>query len=122
VQEAVTPSIVQLVILAVAAYGGYAIAEGVSNRQLIWGVFGTVALLGAWGLLRDRRWSQYVIYVVTAMLTLSWVAVVWQLVSEGWLTDDARAAIVALAPGAVTVAVCVVVSRAVFKHFHAAKS
>jgi len=111
----VTPSIVQLVILAVAAYGGYAIAEGVSNRQLIWGVFGTVALLGAWGLLR-------VIYVVTAMLTLSWVAVVWQLVSEGWLTDDARAAIVALAPGAVTVAVCVVVSRAVFKHFHAAKS
>ncbi len=114
--------VVQLIILMLAGYGGYAIAEGVNDRQLIWGLFGIAALAGAWGLLRNGRWSQYVIYVIAAMLTMSWVVVVWQLMGEGWVTDHVTAVVFALAPGALTVVVCVAVSLAVFKHFHAAKN
>lgn len=114
--------IVQLVIILLAAYGGYAIAEGVNNRQLIWELFGTAALAGAWGLLRNSLWSQYVIYVIAAMLTVSWVVVVWQLMGEGWVTEHVTAVVFALVPGALTVVVCVAVSLAVFKHFHPAKN
>jgi hypothetical protein len=114
--------IVQLVIVLLAAYGGYAIAEGVNNRQLIWELFGTAALAGAWGLLRNSLWSQYVIYVIAAMLTVSWAFVVWRLTAEGWLNDHPAAMILALVPGALMIAVCVAVSLAVFRHFHPAKN
>jgi hypothetical protein len=94
----------------------------VSYRQLIWGVFGILAVVSAAGLLWDKRWSQYLVYLVAAMLPISWGFAVWRLSVEGWLNDHAIAVIFALAPGALMVVVCVAVSLAVFKHFHPAKN
>jgi len=117
-----TSWVVQLIVLVVAAYGGYAFGEGVNNHQVIWAVFGIAALASAWGLLRNSRWSQYVIYVIAALLTISWAVGVWRLTVEGWLRDHPTEAMVALVPGALAVLVSVAVILAVFKHFHAAKN
>jgi hypothetical protein len=114
--------VMQLIVLVVAAYGGYAFGEGVNNHQLIWAVFGIAALTAAWGLQRNSRWSQYVIYVIAAMLTISWAVGVWRLTAEGWLRDHPADAVLALVPGAVSVLVSVALILAVFKHFHPAKS
>jgi len=114
-------AVMQLVVLLLAAYGGYAFAESVTNHQLVWGLFGIAALIGAWGLLRSSRWSPYVIYVIAALLTVSWAFAVWQLTAEGWLRDHPGDAMVALAPGALSVAVCIAVILAVFRHFHHVK-
>ena len=113
---------VQLVVLLLAAYGGYALGEGVNNHQLIWAVFGIAALASAWGLLRNSRWSQYVIYMIAAMLTISWAVGVWRLTAEGWVRDHPTDAVLALVPGAVSVLVSVALILAIFKHFHPAKS
>ncbi len=114
--------VIQLIVLVVAAYGGYALGEGVNNHQLIWAVFGIAALASAWGLLRNSRWSQYVIYMIAAMLTISWAVGVWRLTAEGWVRDHPADAVLALVPGAVSVLVSVALILAIFKHFHPAKS
>ena len=113
--------VMQLVVLVVAAYGGYAFGEGVNNHQLIWAVFGIAALISAWGLLRNIRWSQYVIYVIAALLTVSWAVGVWRLTAEGWLRDHPADAVVAVVPGAVSVLVSVALILAVFRLFHNVK-
>jgi len=114
--------VVQFIVLLLAAYGGYAFGEGVNNHQVIWAAFGIAALTSAWGLLRNSRWSQYVIYAIAAMLTISWAVGVWRLTAEGWLRDHPTDAMVALVPGAMSVLVCVAVTLAVFKRFHATKN
>ena len=114
--------VMQLIVLVVAAYGGYAFGEGVNNRQLIWALFGIGALTSAWGLLRNGRWSQYVIYVIAALLTISWAVGVWRVTAEGWLRDHPAETMVALVPGALSVFVCAAIILAVFKHFHPAKN
>ena len=113
---------VQFIVLVVAAYGGYAFGEGVNNHQIVWAAFGIAALASAWGLLRNSRWSQYVIYVIAVLLTMSWAVGVWRLTAEGWLRDHPTDAMVALVPGAMSVLVCVAVTLAVFKRFHATKN
>lgn len=114
--------VVQVIVLIVAAYGGYAFGEGVNNHQVIWAVFGIAALTSAWGLLRNSAWSQYIIYVIAALLTISWAVGVWRLTAEGWLRDHPSDAVVALVPGAVSVLVSLAVILAVFKHFRPAKN
>ena len=85
-------------------------------------MFGIAALIGAWGLLRSSRWSPYVIYMIAAMLTISWAVGVWRLTAEGWVRDHPTDAVLALVPGAVSVLVSVALILAIFKHFHPAKS
>jgi len=114
--------VIQLIVLVVAAYGGYALGEGVNNHQLIWAVFGIAALASAWGLLRNSRWSQYVIYMIAAMLTISWAVGVWRLTAEGWVRDHPGDAMLALVPGALSVVVSAAIILAVFKHFHRSRT
>ncbi len=115
-------AVMQLIVLVVAAYGGYALGEGVNNHQLIWAVFGIAALASAWGLLRNSRWSQYMIYVIAAMLAISWAVGVWRLTAEGWVRDYPGDAMLALVPGALSVVASAAIILAVFKHFHRSRT
>ena len=113
--------IIQLIIVLLAAYGGYAVAVGVNNRQPVWALFGIAALVAAWGLLRDRPWSQYIVYLIAAMVPISWVFVVWHLTVSGWPYGDATSTVISLVPGGLAIILCVGVILAVFRHFHPAK-
>ena len=51
----------------------------------------------------------------------AYFAALQRLTAEGWLRDYPGDAMVALAPGALSVAVCIAVILAVFRHFHHVK-
>src|SRR5439155_843400 len=76
----------------------------------------------AWGLLRNSRWSQYMIYVIAAMLAISWAVGVWRLTAEGWVRDHPGDAVLALVPGALSVVASAAIILAVFKHFHRSRT
>jgi len=114
----VSRAIVFLVGAAFVAYGVYALVQSRANVQLLGAVLGVVSFIGGIGLILNRQWSRYCIYVVSAAIAGTWFYYV-ALTAQSWPNDTLVESVISLLPGILIVVVAAGSSYLVTKHFRA---
>ena len=106
-------------LLLVSAYLGW---WAVSSAAPFWLVPAVVSLVAAIGLLRGRRWAQYLWYAMSAIASLLWVFSVVHLALSGWPHETVLASAISLTPGLLLLLVCVGGSIVIARHFRGGAS
>jgi hypothetical protein len=86
--------------------------------QLLGAVTGVVSVIGGIGLLLNRQWSRYCIYVVSATVAMTWLYYV-ALSAQSWPYNTLLESVISLLPGIFIVALGAGSSYLVMKHFRA---
>ena len=76
-----------LIWLVGFVFGGYGIAGlFVSYQSLSWlsAAGSCIAIVGGFGLMKKKYWSQYFIYLYSAIGIASWCYVVYATAQQGW--------------------------------------
>jgi hypothetical protein len=99
-------------------YGVYALMQSRENPQVTPVVFALVSIAGGGGLILNRRWSRYCIYVVSAALIVTWFHyAALALAAQRWRDDTMLFSIISFLPGLLIVFLAVASSYMVRKHF-----
>ena len=95
-----------LLVLALAAYGAYTawLAATASAWFALWAV---PCIGGAIGVALLKPWARYFVYLVATCTALGWVAFVALGAASRWTYRGVMRTILALAPGLLLVALCV---------------
>jgi hypothetical protein len=105
-----------LIVVALFAYGSYTAWLAFTSQY--WFLLWTVACYGAAvGLALSKRWSQYLVYLVAAFTAGGWLYVVATIAVNRWPYPDVLSSVIALAPGMLLVALCVLCSLFVRRLF-----
>lgn len=103
------------VFLLLGGYGAYCLWASVEYGYWLYAITGGVAALGCAGLLLHRRWSEYVVYVVSFAIVFRWGYTIWHAVMEGWPYPNIEASMLSLLPGVGLVFACIAASFAAFR-------
>jgi len=99
-------------------YGLYALVQTRLNPQVFGIVMALLSVAGGIGLILNRRWSRYCIYVVSGAFIGTWLYYV-ALAARTWPYDRLLESVISLLPGLFMVFVAAVSTHVVRKHFGA---
>lgn len=105
-------------LVASAYYGWWA----VSTISFLWLLPSVVLFVAAVGLLRSKRWAQYLWHVMAFVVGLTWVVSVLRLALSGWPNESGLTTIISLVPGLFLITVCAGGSAVVAKHYRGSKN
>jgi hypothetical protein len=98
---------------------------GLHSAYSFWGLYdhrefsaflsGALSAAAAIGLWQERRWAQYVVYVITAFVMAYFAWYIWALVRLGWPYEDNVRSFVSLVPGTLILTFAVGASVHVFR-------
>jgi hypothetical protein len=117
-RDSVSLAIVFPVCAVFVMYGVYALVQTRANPQLLGIVLALVSVTGGVGLMLNRRWSRYCIYVVSAAVIGTWFYYV-ALAAHSWPYDTLLESVISLLAGLFVVLVAAASSYLVRKHFGA---
>jgi hypothetical protein len=100
-------------------YGLYALVQTRLNPQVLGITIALVSVAGGIGLMLNRRWSRYCIYVVSMGFIGTWLYYVAVLAMRAWPYDTLLESVISLVPGLFMVFVAAGSSYVVRKHFGA---
>lgn len=106
--------IIAIIFAVYAAYNMGMIAKTGSYWFLIW-VFACLAC--SLGLILNKKWSQYFVYLVSTVTAGGWLYVTINISLAGWPYTGIQNTVIALVPGVLLFLSCVLVSIYVYKYF-----
>lgn len=103
--------------LCLAGIGAYILWFSVEYEQ--WGhiVWGLSAILGSLGLIFQKYWSQYIVYILSFSITVFWLYEIIKNAIIGWPYEETLDTIISLVPGVFLFFICLISSIIVYKHF-----
>jgi hypothetical protein len=108
----------KVVATVFALYAAYALSAVYAQPSVTGAAFATLTLLAAVGMWMRKPWSQYFVYVVSALVAGQWL---WQtgtfVYRNGWPYETTTLNIFGLAPGLCIVAFAVGSSVLAFRSF-----
>jgi hypothetical protein len=99
-------------------YGFYVLVQSRLNPQVLGIVMALVSVAGGIGLMLNRRWSRYCIYVVSTVFMGTWLYHV-ALAARAWPYDTLPGSVISLLPGLFLIFVAAASTYVVRKHFGA---
>jgi hypothetical protein len=110
------PVSIWMVIVLISVFGLYSAiyAFGHNSVLLIWSVLSFVTV---YGLLQNKSWSQFLVYVLAAVIIFAWSYSLIYSFDYGWQDEDTGKMIISLLPGIVIVIVTLASCIVVFRHF-----
>jgi hypothetical protein len=97
-----------------AGYSFWGLFNSHEFSAFLSGVLSAAAAIGLW---QEKRWVQYVVYVITAFVVAYFIWYIWALVRLGWPYEDNVRTFVSLVPGALILMFAVGASTHVFRTF-----
>jgi drug/metabolite transporter (DMT)-like permease len=97
------------------AYGIYALSASRASPQLLGILTALVSVIGGVGIVLNQRWSKYCVYVVSALLSGTWLYYAALAVLSAPLSQI----VIALLPGLFIVVIAAGSSYVVTRHFRA---
>ena len=64
-----------------------------------------------------KNWSKYLVYLISAFTSGTWLLAIWVIVENGWPHSSIQASIISLVPGCFLLTVCICSSLIVHKYF-----
>ena len=116
----ITPMGMLVTVALLAIYASYAFWTAYFDKSWIYGALGVLAVLACYGAAMLRPWSQYLVYLLTALFIAGWLYSVYlgaKVDYFGFFFPSSLAAIKALAPGFALVLLSGVAARITFSHF-----
>ena len=129
----ITPIGMLITVALLAIYAAYAFWTAYVHVEYlpdyvdeawIYGLLGALSLVACYGTAMLRPWSQYLVYVLTALFITGWCYSVYSGAAVGYfgVSFSSRTLVAqALAPGLVLVALSCLASWYVFSHFRGAR-
>jgi len=114
-------TIVFLVGAIFIAYGAYAIVQLRPSLQLIGVLIAAMSVIGGVGVILDRSWSRYFIYIVSVIIVGRWFYLIVPVLGTRPYDTGAKVAI-SLLPGLFTAVICAGSSYIVMRHFRGGDS
>jgi len=110
------PLSVLLVIMLLYLYAFYSAYRALTYDAflMIWSIY---SFITAWGLYRDKPWSQYLLYTLAMFITVFWGLSVFMLYRKGWPYQTPTDTAVALLPGILLVVINLASCTAVYRYF-----
>ena len=107
----------KVVAIIFGVYAAYSIWVALGLGSYIPMVGGSLSAIAAIGLWLHKRWSQYIVYVVSALVVAQWLLSVWAFAKEGWPYSSVVQSLIALFPGLCMVGLALGSSVFVFRSF-----
>jgi len=120
----ITPIGMLITVALLALYAAYAFWTAYVDASWIYGLLGVLSLVACFGAATLRAWSQYLVYLLTALFIAAWWYSVYAGATVGFFTfffSSRLLAIKALAPGLVLVMLSCLASWNAFSHFRRAR-
>jgi hypothetical protein len=109
--------IMWLVGLVLGGYGFYSLFLSYEFASWPSAAWSCVAIIGGLGLIMNKKWSQYFVYLYAAAMIYSWSYSAYSVVQQGWPYPDTKSTIISLIPGMFLLTLCAASSIAVFLYF-----
>jgi hypothetical protein len=116
----ITPIGMLIMVALLAVYATYAFWTASVDKSWIYGLLGVLSLVACYGTAMLRAWSQWLVYLLTALFIGAWCYSVYAGATVGFFTfffSSRLLAIKALAPGLVLVMLSCLASWNAFSHF-----
>jgi len=120
----ITPIGMLITVALLALYAAYAFWTAHIDKSWIYGFLGLLSLVACYGAAMLRVWSQYLVYLLTALFIAAWCYSVYAAAAVGFFSfffSSRLLAIKALAPGLVLVMLSCLASWNAFSHFRRAR-
>lgn len=121
----ITPIGMLITVALLAVYAVYAFWTAYVDDSWIYGTLGLLALGTCYGTAMLRAWSQYLVYLLTALFVAAWCYSVYAGATVGFFGiffSSHVLVIKALAPGLALVLLSFLASWNVFRHFAALRN
>ena len=116
----ITPIGMLITVALLAIYAAYAFWTAYLDESWVYGLLGCLALVACYGAAMLRVWSQYLVYLLTALFVAAWLYSVYSGAAVGffsfWYGSQALV-MKALAPGIALVLLSCAASWITFRHF-----
>jgi hypothetical protein len=119
----ITPIGMLVTVALLVIYAAYAFWTAYFDKSWIYGSLGLLTLAACYGAAMLRAWSQYLVYLLTALFIAAWFYSVYSGAAVGYFGfffESYLLAIKALAPGFALVLLSCVASWNTFNHFRRA--
>ena len=116
----ITPIGMLITVAVLALYATYAFWTAYVDKSWIYGLLGVLSLVACYGTAMLRAWSQYLVYLLTALFIAAWCYSVYAGAAVGFFSfffSSQLLAIKALAPGLALVVLSCIASWNTFSHF-----
>lgn len=116
----VTPIGMLITVALLALYAAYALWTAYLDKSWIYGFLGVLSLVACYGTAMLRAWSQWLVYLLTALFIAAWCYSVYAGAAVGFFSfffSSYLLAAKALAPGFVLVVLSCIASWNAFSHF-----
>jgi hypothetical protein len=113
-----------LTVAVLALYAAYAFWTAYLDKSWTYGLLGALSLVACYGAAMLRRWSEYLVYVLTALFIAAWGYSVYSGAVVGFFSffySSHLIAIKSLGPGIALVVLSCVASWNTFSHFRRAR-
>jgi hypothetical protein len=119
----ITPIGMLIIVALLAIYAAYALWTAYVDTSWLYGLLGIFSVVGCYGTAMLRPWSQWLVYVLTALFIAAWCYSVYVGATVGFFSfffSSHASALKAMAPGLALVALSAFASWNVFRHFRRA--
>jgi hypothetical protein len=116
----ITPIGMLITVALLAVYATYAFWTASVDKSWIYGLLGVLSLVACYGTAMLRAWSQWLVYLLTALFIAAWCYSVYAGATVGFFTfffSSRLLAIKALAPGLMLVMLSCLASWNAFSHY-----
>src|SRR5262245_36515322 len=116
----ITPIGMLVTVALLAVYATYAFWTASVDQSWVYGLLGVLSLVACYGTAMLRPWSQWLVYLLTALFIGAWCYSVYAGATVGFFTfffSSRLLAVKALAPGLVLVMLSCLASWNAFSHF-----
>jgi hypothetical protein len=116
----ITPLGMLITVALLALYGAYAIWTAYVDTSWLYGLLGIFSLVGCYGTAMLRPWSQWLVYVLTALFIAAWCYSVYVSATVGFFSfffSSHASALKTTAPGLALVGLSAFASWNAFRYF-----
>ena len=120
----ITPIGMLVTVALVTLFSVYALWIAHVDKSWIHALLGVLSLVASYGAATLQSWSQWLVYLLTALFVAAWGYSVYAGAAVGFFDifySSRMAALMALGPGIALVLLSCIASWNVFRHFHSVK-
>lgn len=115
-----TPAIIWIISAVLMLNSAQAVFVAIGHEKILFQNYAWAAgsLIAAVGLILNKKWSQYLVYIFASVTSILWLCLIWLTNSIGCPDEDIITTMISLIPGGLLLIVCIGSCVVVYKHFN----
>lgn len=110
------PVSIWMVIILISAFGIYSAIYALGHNIVLF-IWTILSFSAVYGLFNKKSWSQFPVYVLSAVVIVAWSYSLIHSFDYGWMDEDIGIIILSLLPGIIIVILALASCVIVYRHF-----